>query len=136
MTPRPRREPRLDLIERCRRVVGVPRGERAQLAARRVIECGIYRAGVCLELRCGYGDDPLQLLRVTGMRSGRALAGAWRPAEIDKSFAELRGYAAVMKRLPRKVRALCSLWPDGCRDDVRRDHPFVVTERARLGYRT
>ena len=52
MTPRPPREPRLDLLETCWRFLG---------PSRRVFECGIYRTDVGLELRAGYGPDDLRI---------------------------------------------------------------------------
>ncbi len=82
MTPRPNREPRLDLIEVCWRVVG---------PSTKIIECGIYRTDAGLEVRCGYSVE--HLLRsefATGIDIARDIASAWKDAVIEKgSFTEL-----------------------------------------------
>jgi hypothetical protein len=50
MTPRPKAEPRLELLEMCWRVVG---------SSQRVIECGIYRTDIGLDVRVGYSIEDL-----------------------------------------------------------------------------
>ena len=82
MTPRHKREPRLDLVEMCWRVVGRTGSS---------VECGIYATDVGLEVRCGYGVD--QLFRsqfANESRTAREIANEWRQAAIAKGFEEMR----------------------------------------------
>ena len=81
MTPRPRREPRLDLREVCWRVVG---------PSQKVIECGIYRTDAGLEVRVGYSVNDLmrsQFALDPGL--AREIAAEWKDAAIQKGFTEV-----------------------------------------------
>jgi hypothetical protein len=83
MTPRPTIEPRLDLLEVCWRVVG---------PTEKVIECGIYRTDVGLEVRCRYAEHVEHLFRsqfATEIAAARAIADEWKGAVLEKGFAEL-----------------------------------------------
>ena len=84
MTPRPPREPRLELVELCWRM-------RSQQKATRILECGIYRTDAGLEVRAGYGvQDLLYSVVVMNVDRGRARAGELRQAVVDKGgFEEL-----------------------------------------------
>jgi hypothetical protein len=83
MTPRPKREPRLDLIEVCWRVVG---------PSANVIECGIYRTDVGLEVRAGYSlDNLLRSEFTTDIEFARHVATIWKEAAIEKGFTEIPG---------------------------------------------
>lgn len=78
MTPAPRREPRLELVETVWQM-------RSQQKATRILECGVYRTDVGLEVRCGYGaDDLLYSMAVAEIGSGRELAEQLRLTVVAK----------------------------------------------------
>jgi hypothetical protein len=83
MTPRPKPEPRLDLLEVCWRVVG---------PSKKVIDCGIYRTDVGLEVRCAYSESVEHLIRsqfAIEIGTAREIAEAWKQAAITKGFEEV-----------------------------------------------
>jgi hypothetical protein len=82
MTPRPTPEPRLDLVEVCWRVVG---------PSKKVIDCGIYRTAVGLEVRCAYSERVEDFLRsqfANEIGMAREIAEAWKHAAMAKGFQE------------------------------------------------
>lgn len=80
MTRQPTREPRLDRVEVCWRLVG---------PSRKVIECGIYRTDAGLEVRCGYSDDDLVRSQFAiELGAARDLAEAWKQAALAKGFSD------------------------------------------------
>jgi hypothetical protein len=80
MTPRPKIEPRLDLLEVCWRVVG---------PSENVIECGIYRTDVGLEVRVGYSVEHLIRSQfAVEIGTARETADEWKRAAIAKGFVE------------------------------------------------
>jgi hypothetical protein len=80
MTPRPKPEPRLDLIDVCWRAFS-PTGK--------VIECGIYRTDAGLEVRCGYGVELMRSQYALALGPAREIAESWKRAAIDKGFTEV-----------------------------------------------
>jgi len=87
MTPRPKIEPRLDLLEVCWRVVGpsqVP------------IECSIYRTDAGLDVRVRYTDQADRLIQsqfAIEIGTARDIAAEWKRAAIAKGFLDLMGAA-------------------------------------------
>ena len=82
MTARTPQAPRLEAVEVLWRMTG-PRG--------RLLDCGIYRTDVGLEVRCGYGEH--ELLRsqyAVEIGTARAIAEQWRQAVLAKG-----GFSAV-----------------------------------------
>lgn len=84
MTPRPLPEPRLELVERCWRML-------SRQKATRILVCGIYRTDVGLEVRAGYEpDDLLYSKYVPEIAAARELGAALRQTVIEKDgFDEL-----------------------------------------------
>jgi len=83
MTPRPKPKPRLDLLEVCWRVVG---------PSTKVVDCGIYRTDVGLEVRCAYserGEDFLRSQFASEIGLAREIAEAWKQAAMAKGFEEV-----------------------------------------------
>jgi hypothetical protein len=83
MTPRPKIEPRLDLLEVCRRVIG---------PSEKPIECAIYQTDVGLEVRCRYGEHVEHLFRsqfAIEIDAAREIAQEWKRAVLEKGFEEL-----------------------------------------------
>jgi len=83
MTPRPAREPRLDLLEACWRMQ-TPNG--------RILSCGIYGTDAPgVEVRVSYGPEDLLRSQVAiEIGAAREIAVEWRKAVIDKGgFTEL-----------------------------------------------
>ena len=92
MTPRQQPEPRLELIEMCWRM-------RSQQKATRILECGIYRTDVGLEVRASYApDDLLYSMRVSDDLQGRTLAESLRQATTP-------GLRYHHRRLPESERS-------------------------------
>ena len=77
MTPRPPREPRLELLEQCWHM-RTPTG--------RVLSCGIYGTDAPgVEVRVGYGPDDLLRSQVAiEIGAAREIAAEWRQAVADK----------------------------------------------------
>ena len=83
MTPRPKPEARLDLIEVCWRVVG---------PSEKVIECGIYQTDVGLDVRVGYTIEHLIRSQfAVQIGAAREIVAAWKHAAIEKGFVEVSG---------------------------------------------
>jgi hypothetical protein len=81
MRPFARPKPRLDLIEVCWRVVG---------PSQHVIECGIYRTFIGLDVRVGYSIEHLIRSQfAVELGTARQIAGAWKRAAIEKGFEEV-----------------------------------------------
>lgn len=82
MTPRPKPEPRLDLIEVCWRVVG---------PSQHVAECGIYRTDVGLDVRVSYSESVVHSIQsqfAVEIGAAREIADAWKSSATDKGFDE------------------------------------------------
>ena len=76
MAPRPRPEPRVELLEVSWRFLG---------PSRRTLECGLYAVETGLELRVGYSaEDLVRTQLAPDIATARSLAAAWRQALIDK----------------------------------------------------
>lgn len=83
MRPRPKPEPRLDLIEVCWRVVG---------PNEKVIECAIYRTDVGLDVRVGYSVEHLIRSQfAVEIGTAREIAEGWKRAAMEKGFEEVGG---------------------------------------------
>jgi len=83
MTPRPRPEPRLELIEVCWRVVG---------PSERVIECAIYRTDVGLDVRVAYSESIEHLIRsqfTVEIGTARDIADDWKRAAIENGLVQV-----------------------------------------------
>jgi hypothetical protein len=78
ITPRPRAEPRLELVEMCWRMQSVHRPTRT-------LDCSIYRTDVGLELRAGYGvDDPVRTQQFRDSTTGTTDAIRFRTAQARR----------------------------------------------------
>ena len=81
MTPRPRPNPRVELLEVSWRFVG---------PSQRVLECGLYAVETGLEVRVGYSaEDIVRTQLVPDIGIARELAAAWRLALVEKGFTEV-----------------------------------------------
>jgi hypothetical protein len=83
MTPRPKIEPRLDLLEVCWRVVG---------GSQVPIECGIYRTDVGLDVRVRYMDQADRLIQsqfAIEIGTARDIAAEWKRAAFRRELETL-----------------------------------------------